>query len=125
MEWLKQIAPTVASALGGPLAGMAVSAISKAIGSGKVSRSPRPRMKLSECSDLANLQEFNREGSISKLEHRSLTKSPNVDFIYIPQISQTVSLASKKRHNEDLATQIRQMEARIREKRRQIDKTRL
>ena len=32
MDWLKQIAPTVASALGGPLAGMAVSAISKAIG---------------------------------------------------------------------------------------------
>lgn len=32
MDWLRQIAPTVASALGGPLAGMAVSAISKAIG---------------------------------------------------------------------------------------------
>ena len=32
MDWLKQIAPTIASALGGPLAGMAVSAISKAIG---------------------------------------------------------------------------------------------
>jgi len=32
MDWLKQIAPTVASALGGPLAGIAVSAISKAIG---------------------------------------------------------------------------------------------
>jgi len=32
MEWLKQIAPTIASAMGGPLAGMAVSAISKAIG---------------------------------------------------------------------------------------------
>ena len=32
MDWLKQIAPTVASALGGPLAGLAVSAISKAIG---------------------------------------------------------------------------------------------
>jgi hypothetical protein len=32
MDWLKQIAPTVASALGGPLAGMAVSAISKAVG---------------------------------------------------------------------------------------------
>lgn len=32
MEWLKQIAPTIATALGGPLAGMAVSAISKAIG---------------------------------------------------------------------------------------------
>jgi hypothetical protein len=32
MDWLKQIAPTIATALGGPLAGMAVSAISKAIG---------------------------------------------------------------------------------------------
>ncbi len=32
MDWLKQIAPTVASALSGPLAGMAVSAVSKAIG---------------------------------------------------------------------------------------------
>lgn len=32
MDWLKQIAPTIASALGGPLAGMAVSAISKAVG---------------------------------------------------------------------------------------------
>ena len=32
MDWLKQIAPTIATALGGPLAGMEVSAISKAIG---------------------------------------------------------------------------------------------
>ena len=32
MEWLKTIAPTIATALGGPLAGMAVSAVSKAIG---------------------------------------------------------------------------------------------
>ena len=32
MEWLKQIAPTIATALGGPLAGLAVSAVSKAIG---------------------------------------------------------------------------------------------
>lgn len=32
MDWLKQIAPTIATALGGPLAGMAVSAISKAAG---------------------------------------------------------------------------------------------
>jgi hypothetical protein len=31
MEWLKTIAPTVATALGGPLAGMAVSAVAKAI----------------------------------------------------------------------------------------------
>jgi hypothetical protein len=32
MDWLKQIAPTIATALGGPLAGMAVSAVSKALG---------------------------------------------------------------------------------------------
>ena len=32
MEWLKTIAPTVATALGGPLAGMAVAAVSKALG---------------------------------------------------------------------------------------------
>jgi hypothetical protein len=32
MEWLKQIAPTIATAFGGPLAGLAVDAISKAIG---------------------------------------------------------------------------------------------
>jgi len=32
MDWLKQLAPTIATALGGPLAGMAVSAVAKAIG---------------------------------------------------------------------------------------------
>lgn len=32
MDWLKQVAPTIATALGGPLAGMAVSALAKAIG---------------------------------------------------------------------------------------------
>ena len=32
MDWLTQFAPTIATALGGPLAGMAVSAVSKAIG---------------------------------------------------------------------------------------------
>ena len=32
MDWLKQIAPTIASAMGGPLVGMAVAAISKATG---------------------------------------------------------------------------------------------
>ena len=32
MDWLRSIAPTIASALGGPLAGLAVDAVSKAIG---------------------------------------------------------------------------------------------
>jgi hypothetical protein len=32
MEWLKQLAPTIATCLAGPLAGMGVSALAKAIG---------------------------------------------------------------------------------------------
>ena len=32
MDWLKTLAPTIATALGGPLAGMAVAAVSKALG---------------------------------------------------------------------------------------------
>ena len=32
MSWLESIAPTIATAMGGPLAGMAIEAISKAIG---------------------------------------------------------------------------------------------
>jgi hypothetical protein len=32
MEWLAQIAPSIATALGGPLAGLAVTAVSKALG---------------------------------------------------------------------------------------------
>jgi len=32
MEWLTQIAPSIATALGGPLAGLAVTALSKALG---------------------------------------------------------------------------------------------
>jgi hypothetical protein len=35
MEWLKQIAPTIATCLGGPLAGLAVTAVSKALGIGE------------------------------------------------------------------------------------------
>ena len=32
MSWIEQVAPTVATALGGPLAGLAVEAVSKAMG---------------------------------------------------------------------------------------------
>jgi hypothetical protein len=32
MDWLKQIAPTIATCLGGPLAGLAVTAVSKVLG---------------------------------------------------------------------------------------------
>jgi len=32
MDWLKSIAPTIATALGGPLAGLAINAVSSALG---------------------------------------------------------------------------------------------
>ena len=59
MNWLQQIAPTVATALGGPLAGLAVEAVSKAIGvspddtqklldSGKLSADQIAQVKLAE-----------------------------------------------------------------------------
>lgn len=59
LSWLRQIAPTVATALAGPLAGMAVEVISKAIGvphddvqsmieSGKLSSEQLAQLKLAE-----------------------------------------------------------------------------
>jgi hypothetical protein len=69
MDWLKQIAPTVATALGGPLAGMAVSAISKAIGvdedkvqdmisSNKLSADQVAQLKLAEIELAKQAQEL-------------------------------------------------------------------
>ena len=59
MEWLKQIAPTIATCLGGPLAGLAVEAVSKALGvstddakelmdSGKMSAEQIAQVKVAE-----------------------------------------------------------------------------
>ena len=59
MSWLEQVAPTIATALGGPLAGLAVTAISKAIGvseddvektmnAGKMSAEQIVQLKLAE-----------------------------------------------------------------------------
>lgn len=59
MDWLKQIAPTIATALGGPLAGLAVEAVAKAVGiapeevkqtleAGKLSAEQIAQIKLAE-----------------------------------------------------------------------------
>ena len=69
MDWLKQIAPTIATALGGPLAGMAVSAISKAVGvdedkvqdmisSNKLSADQVAQLKLAEIELAKQAQEL-------------------------------------------------------------------
>jgi hypothetical protein len=69
MEWLKQIAPTIATALGGPLAGLAVDAVSKAIGidpkdvnktiaDGKLSADQIAKIKEAELAMAARAQEL-------------------------------------------------------------------
>jgi hypothetical protein len=69
MDWLTQIAPGIATALGGPLAGLAVTAISKALGinekdvqstieSGKLSAEQLTSLKLAEIELQKQAQEL-------------------------------------------------------------------
>jgi hypothetical protein len=69
MDWLAQIAPSIATALGGPLAGLAVTAISKALGidekdvqstieSGKLSAEQMMSLKQAELELQAKAQEL-------------------------------------------------------------------
>ena len=69
MDWLKQIAPTIATALGGPLAGLAVDAISKAVGidpkdvnktiaEGKLTADQITQIKTAELAMAAQAQEM-------------------------------------------------------------------
>ena len=69
MEWLSQIAPSIATALGGPLAGLAVTAISKALGidekdvqktieTGKLSAEQMMSLKQAEIELQAKAQEL-------------------------------------------------------------------
>jgi hypothetical protein len=69
MEWLAQIAPGIATALGGPLAGLAVTAISKALGinekdvqntieSGKLSAEQLASLKQAELTLQAQAQQL-------------------------------------------------------------------
>jgi hypothetical protein len=93
MDWLKTIAPTIATALGGPLAGLAVDAISKAIGidpkdvqatidSGKLSAEQIMSIKQAEIAMAARAQEMgldfaklNVEDRKSAREMQATTKS--------------------------------------------------
>ena len=69
MDWLNQIAPGIATALGGPLAGLAVTAVSKALGidekevqstieSGKLSADQLASLKQAEIELQAKAQEL-------------------------------------------------------------------
>ncbi len=73
MEWLKTIAPTVATALGGPLAGMAVSAVAKAIGCNP-----------DEVQDIISSNKLTAEQvasiQLAELELKKQAQSMNLDF---------------------------------------------
>jgi hypothetical protein len=82
MEWLKSIAPTIASALGGPLAGLAVEAVSKAIGidpkdvqttidSGKLTSDQIGQIKLAEIEMAARAQELGLDFEKLSVQDRS------------------------------------------------------
>lgn len=73
MEWLKSIAPTVATALGGPLAGMAVSAVSKAL-----------NIEPEEVQNVISSNKLNAEQvaaiQLAELELKKQAQSMNLDF---------------------------------------------
>ena len=73
MEWLKTIAPTIATARGGPLAGMAVSAVAKAIG-----------VSPDEVQDVISSGKLTAEQvasiQIAELELKKQAQSMNLDF---------------------------------------------
>ena len=69
MSWLEQVAPTIATALGGPLAGLAVTAISKVLGvdekdvqgvidNGKMSADQIAQIKIAEIEFQKSTQEL-------------------------------------------------------------------
>ena len=73
MEWLKTIAPTIATALGGPLAGMAVSAVAKAIGV-----SPDEVQDVISSGKLTSEQVASIQ--LAELELKKQAQSMNLDF---------------------------------------------
>jgi hypothetical protein len=93
MNWLEQIAPTIATCLGGPLAGLAVSAVSKALGvsqedakemmdTGKMSADQIAQVKVAEIelqkqaqSLGLNFEQLAVEDRKSARDMQSLTKS--------------------------------------------------
>ena len=98
MEWLKQIAPTVATCLGGPLAGLAVTALAKVFGvatdkvqdmieSGKLSADQIAQVKVAEIElkkqEQAlglNFEQLAVQDRISARDMQTATKS------YIPAV---------------------------------------
>jgi len=98
MEWLKSVAPTIASALGGPLAGLAVEAISKAVGidpkdvqstidSGKLTSEQIGQIKLAEIEMAARAQELGLDfEKLSVEDRKSAREMQSATKSFIPSV---------------------------------------
>jgi hypothetical protein len=89
MDWLKTIAPTIATALGGPLAGLAIEAVSKAIGidpkdvqstisEGKLSADQIMLLKQAEVQMAARAQEMGLDFAKLNVEDRKSARDMQV-----------------------------------------------
>jgi hypothetical protein len=89
MDWLKQIAPTLATALGGPLAGLAVDAISKAVGidpkdvtktiaEGKLTADQIAQIKTAEIAMAARAQELDLDFAKIAVDDRKSARQMQV-----------------------------------------------
>jgi hypothetical protein len=98
MDWLKTIAPTIATALGGPLAGLAIEAVSKAVGidpkdvqatisDGKLSADQIMLLKQAEVQMAARAQEMGLDFAKLNVEDRKSAREMQAETrSYIPAI---------------------------------------
>lgn len=98
MDWLKTIAPTIATALGGPLAGLAIEAVSKAIGidpqdvkatisEGKLTADQIMQLKQAEIEMAARAQEMGLDFAKLNVEDRKSAREMQAETrSYIPAI---------------------------------------
>jgi hypothetical protein len=98
MDWLKTIAPTIATALGGPLAGLAIEAVSKAIGidpkdvqstisEGKLSADQIMSIKQAEIQMAARAQEMGLDfAKLSNEDRKSARDMQVATKSYLPSI---------------------------------------
>ena len=98
MDWLKTIAPTIATALGGPLAGLAIEAVSKAVGidpkdvqttisEGKLSADQIMLLKQAEVDMAARAQEMGLDFAKLNVEDRKSAREMQVATkSYLPSI---------------------------------------
>jgi hypothetical protein len=98
MDWLKTIAPTIATALGGPLAGLAIEAVSKAVGidpkdvqatisEGKLNSDQIMLLKQAEVDMAARAQEMGLDFAKLNVEDRKSAREMQAETrSYIPAI---------------------------------------